>query len=66
MIFRMLFTSFKRISSAEVIYSARDILLIFGFVYLYWARFGDRPGLPDAIKFAYSNYVIIFNYSLIN
>jgi len=52
---RIKLTAFKRISSAEVIYSARDILLIFGFVYLYWARFADRPGPPDAIKFANSN-----------
>ena len=35
----------------EAIYYILGILLIFGFVYLYWGHFTDAPGPPSAIRY---------------
>ena len=35
----------------EIIYYLLGILLIFGFVYLYWGHFTDASGPPDAILY---------------
>ena len=35
----------------EGLYYALGILLIFGFVYLYWGHFSDTPGPPTAIRY---------------
>ncbi len=35
----------------EVIYYILGFLLIFGFVYLYWGHFTDKPGPPAAIRY---------------
>ena len=35
----------------EGIYYTLGILLIFGFVYLYWGHFLDVPGPPNAIRY---------------
>ena len=35
----------------EIVYYSLGILLIFGFVYLYWGHFTDKPGPPAAIRY---------------
>ena len=35
----------------EALYYTLGILLIFGFVYLYWGHFSDTPGPPAAIRY---------------
>ena len=40
----------------EVVYYGLGILLILGFVYLYWGHFTDKPGPPDAIRYIMSHW----------
>ena len=40
----------------EGIYYTLGILLIFGFVYLYWGHFTDTPGPPSAILYIMNNW----------
>jgi hypothetical protein len=35
----------------EGIYYTLGILLIFGFIYLYWGHFSDAPGPPSAVTY---------------
>lgn len=42
----------------EGIYYTLGILLIFGFVYLYWGHFTDKPGPPDAIRYIMGHWGI--------
>jgi steroid delta-isomerase-like uncharacterized protein len=43
----------------EGLYYTLGILLIFGFVYLYWGHFTDTPGPPTAIRYIMNNRKII-------
>ena len=40
----------------EIIYYTLGILLVFGFVYLYWGHFSDTPGPPAAIRYIMSHW----------
>jgi protein-S-isoprenylcysteine O-methyltransferase Ste14 len=40
----------------EGLYYILGILLIFGFVYLYWGHFTDKPGPPSAILYIMGNW----------
>ena len=40
----------------EIIYYILGILLISGFVYLYWGHFSDAPGPPSAIRYIMSHW----------
>jgi len=42
----------------ECIYYTLGILLIFGFVYLYWGHFTDKPGPPNAIRYIMGHWGI--------
>jgi protein-S-isoprenylcysteine O-methyltransferase Ste14 len=42
----------------EVIYYALGIVLIFGFVYLYWGHFTDKHGPPSALKYIWIHWGI--------
>jgi len=40
----------------EGIYYTLGIVLIFGFVYLYWGHFTDTPGPPSAVQYIMSHW----------
>jgi len=42
----------------EGIYYTLGILLIFGFVYLYWGHFMDKPGPPSAVRYIWTHWGI--------
>jgi protein-S-isoprenylcysteine O-methyltransferase Ste14 len=48
--------SSRLILTKEIIYYILGILLIFGFVYLYWGHFTDTPGPPAAIRYIMYNW----------